>query len=255
MWALTKKQYVQPYVTEWALKAINLSCYQIGKTKVFLRAGQMAELDARRTEVLSNAAKLILRHIRRSKAVTLIQTQWCLYKERSSYKQQKKATVVLQSLWRGRLGRKELRKLRMAARETGALKEAKDKLEKKVEELTWRLEVEKRMRIDLEEAKGQEIAKLQSALQEMQEKLDEAHEAMTKEIEGAKIEIEQAPPITKEVSVEENSMLELLTTRNKELEDELSKFKSKAEEFEERDIKVNGESYRDIIGLQNKKHW
>ncbi|WOL00831.1 myosin-12 [Canna indica] len=51
----------------------------------------------------------------------------------------------------------------MAARETGALKEAKDKLEKKVEELTWRLElVEKRMRIDLEEAKGQEIAKLQS---------------------------------------------------------------------------------------------
>ncbi|WOK94247.1 hypothetical protein Cni_G02949 [Canna indica] len=35
----------------------------------------------------------------------------------------------------------------MAARETGALKEAKDKLEKKVEELTWRLElVEKRMR-------------------------------------------------------------------------------------------------------------
>ncbi|WOL10148.1 Myosin-12 [Canna indica] len=35
----------------------------------------------------------------------------------------------------------------MAARETGALKEAKNKLEKKVEELTWRLElVEKRMR-------------------------------------------------------------------------------------------------------------
>ncbi|WOL20658.1 Myosin-J heavy chain [Canna indica] len=300
---------------------MGLKGYQIGKTKVFLRAGQMAELDARRTEVLSNAAKLIqrrirtylarkkfttqrkasvriqkmwkaylarklyqsmrrenaairiqkktrsyiarksytelwlsariiqtglramvarnaCRHIRRSKAVTLIQTQWRLYKERSCYKQQKKATVVLQSLWRGRLGRKELRKLRMAARETGALKEAKDKLEKRVEELTWRLEVEKRMRIDLEEAKGQEIAKLQSALQEMQEKLDEAHEAMTNEIEGARIAIEQAPPITKEVSVEENSMLELLATRNKELEDELSKFKSKAEEFEERYIKV-----------------
>ena len=32
---------------------------QIGKTKVFLRAGQMAELDARRTEVLSSAAKTI----------------------------------------------------------------------------------------------------------------------------------------------------------------------------------------------------
>lgn len=36
---------------------------QIGKTKVFLRAGQMAELDARRTEVLSNAARIMQRRI------------------------------------------------------------------------------------------------------------------------------------------------------------------------------------------------
>lgn len=34
-----------------------------------------------------------------------------------------------------------------AARETGALKEAKDKLEKHVEELTWRLQLEKRLRV------------------------------------------------------------------------------------------------------------
>ena len=34
-----------------------------------------------------------------------------------------------------------------AARETGALKEAKDKLEKQVEELTWRLQLEKRLRV------------------------------------------------------------------------------------------------------------
>ncbi|WOL04746.1 hypothetical protein Cni_G13468 [Canna indica] len=61
---------------------------------------------------------------------------------------------------------------------------------------------------------------------------------MTKEIEGARIAIEQAPPITKVVLVEENSMLELLATRNKELEDELSKLKSKAQEFEEIYIKV-----------------
>ena len=36
-----------------------------------------------------------------------------------------------------------------AARETGALKEAKDKLEKNVEELTWRLQLEKRLRVIL----------------------------------------------------------------------------------------------------------
>lgn len=34
-----------------------------------------------------------------------------------------------------------------AARETGALKEAKDKLEKQMEELTWRLQLEKRLRV------------------------------------------------------------------------------------------------------------
>ena len=34
-----------------------------------------------------------------------------------------------------------------AARETGALQEAKDKLEKRVEELTWRLGLEKRLRV------------------------------------------------------------------------------------------------------------
>lgn len=36
-----------------------------------------------------------------------------------------------------------------AARETGALKEAKDKLEKTVEDLTWRLQLEKRLRVML----------------------------------------------------------------------------------------------------------
>lgn len=36
-----------------------------------------------------------------------------------------------------------------AARETGALQEAKTKLEKRCEELTWRLQLEKRMRVCL----------------------------------------------------------------------------------------------------------
>lgn len=36
-----------------------------------------------------------------------------------------------------------------AARETGALQAAKNKLEKQVEELTWRLQLEKRMRVSM----------------------------------------------------------------------------------------------------------
>ncbi|KVI00397.1 IQ motif, EF-hand binding site-containing protein [Cynara cardunculus var. scolymus] len=41
------------------LEKANLKGYQIGKTKVFLRAGQMAEIDARRSEVLGRSAVVI----------------------------------------------------------------------------------------------------------------------------------------------------------------------------------------------------
>ncbi|CAN6292499.1 unnamed protein product [Urochloa humidicola] len=304
---------------------MGLKGYQIGKTKVFLRAGQMAELDARRAEVLANAARLIQRRIkthlmrkefvnlrkasiqsqkfwrarlarklfeyirrdaasiriqkharthsarkaylqvyesaiviqtglramaarnehrfrRETKASIIIQTRWRQHKAYVAYNQQKRASLILQCLWRARIARKELRKLRMEARETSALKEAKDKLEKRVEELTWRLDVEKRLRTDLEEAKGQEIGKLQSALQEMQEKVEEAHAAIAKEKEAAKLAIEQAPPKIVEVPVVDNAKVEQLTIKNKELEDELSTFKQKAEDLEEKLLKLQKRS-------------
>jgi len=62
----------------------------MGKSKVFLRAGQMAEMDARRAEVLAKAAKLIQRQIRthltRKEFITL-----------------RKATIYIQKMWRGDL--------------------------------------------------------------------------------------------------------------------------------------------------------
>ncbi|XP_020404719.1 myosin-12 [Zea mays] len=130
----------------------------------------------------------------------------------------------------------------MEARETGALKEAKDKLEKRVEELTWRLDVEKRLRADLEEAKSHEIEKLQSALQKMQENLKEAHATIVNEKEAAKLAIEQAPPKIVEVPVIDNAKLEELTTQNKELEEELSTFKQKAEDLENKLIEFQKQS-------------
>jgi myosin-5 len=74
------------------------------------------------------------------------------------------------------------------------------------------------MQVDLEEAKGLEIAKLQNELQEMQGQLDEAHAAIIHEKEAAKIAIEQAPPVIKEVPVVDNTKLELLTNKNEKLE-------------------------------------
>ncbi|XP_015571725.1 myosin-17 isoform X1 [Ricinus communis] len=261
-----------------------LNGYQIGKTKVFLRAGQMAELDARRAEVLGNAARTIQRQsrtyiarkefialrksavhlqshcrgvlarklfeqLRRQAAALKIQKNFRRYTARKSYltlhssavtlqtglramtardefrfrkqtkaaiaiqaqvrchiaysyyKRLQKAALVSQCGWRQRVARRELRKLKMAARETGALKEAKDKLEKRVEELTWRLQLEKRLRTDLEEEKAQEISKLQDALHAMQMQVEEANARVIKEQEAARKAIEDAPPVIKETPV------------------------------------------------------
>lgn len=61
---------------------------QIGKTKVFLRAGQMAELDARRAEVIGNAARIVQRQSR-------------TYLARKEFLVLRKAAIQLQSCLRG----------------------------------------------------------------------------------------------------------------------------------------------------------
>ncbi|XP_006442753.2 myosin-11 [Citrus sinensis] len=299
------------------LEKKGLQGFQIGKTKIFLRAGQMAELDARRAEVLSSAAKTIQRrirthiarrrfialreativlqslcrgrlacrvfdsmkkeaaavkiqkHIRRydartaykrlhvstlvlqtglrtmaarkefrfrkqTKAAIIIQARWRCHKATAYYKRLKRGSIKAQTRWRGRIARRELRKLKMAARETGALKEAKDKLQKTVEDLTWRIQLEKRLRTDLEEAKAQEVTKLQNSLQEMQAKLDEANASLVKEREAAKKAIEEAPPVVKEkeVLVEDTKKIESLTAEVEGLKTALESEKKRADETE-----------------------
>ncbi|KAL8139816.1 hypothetical protein V2J09_005837 [Rumex salicifolius] len=263
--------YDDKFACEKILNKMGLVGYQIGITKVFLRAGQMAELDARRTEVLGSAAKTIQRRIRtyiarkdfvslreaaiklqalnisacklheelkRQSAALRIQNQQRKYVARKAYtyiqlaaitlqtglrtmkardefrlRKQTKAAIQIQAKWRYHQAYSYYKRLQKAAvvtqcgwrcraaRETGALKEAKDKLEKRVEELTWRLQLEKRMKTDLEEAKNSEIAKLQEALQAMQLQLQEAKAMAIKEREAARKAIEEAPPVIKETPV------------------------------------------------------
>ncbi|KAJ1400696.1 P-loop containing nucleoside triphosphate hydrolase [Sesbania bispinosa] len=273
---------------------------RIGKTKVFLRAGQMAELDARRAEVLGNAARIIQRqtrtHIARkefielrqaaiglqsnlrglramkardefrfrkqTKAAIIIQAHLRRQIAYSYYKRLQKAAVVTQCGWRRRVARKELRMLKMAARETGALKEAKDKLEKRVEELTWRLQIEKRLRTDLEEEKAQEIAKLQDALHAMQIQVEEANARAIKEREAAQKAIEEAPPVIKETPVivqdtekinsllaEVNSLKESMLLE-REAKEEARKAQAEAEARNKELVKKVEDSDRKVDQLQ-----
>ncbi|TYJ19773.1 hypothetical protein E1A91_A09G215200v1 [Gossypium mustelinum] len=250
-----RNNYTEVTASKKILEKSKLSGYQIGKTKVFLRAGQMAELDALRTEILGRSASLIQRKVRtylcrkrfillrlsaiqiqalcrgqvarhqyeemrreaaalniqkhlrkflarkayknlyfsavsiqtgmrgmiarsellsrkQTRAATVIQSHCRRFLANRRYLRLKKAAITTQCAWRARVARKELRKLRMAARETGALQEAKTKLEKEVEELTWRLQLEKRTRF--EESKKQESERFESTFHKMQLEFEES---------------------------------------------------------------------------------
>ncbi|KAH8491136.1 hypothetical protein H0E87_023322 [Populus deltoides] len=332
--------YDEKTVCKKILEKKGLKGFQIGKTKVFLRAGQMAELDARRAEVLNNAAKTIQgrirthyarkqfialrkativvqslwrgrlackiyvsikreaaarkiqKHIRRyaartaykklhisalllqtglramvarkefrfrkrTKAATIIQARWHCHKAASYYKRLQRSAIVTQTGWRCRVARRELRLLKMAARDTGALREAKDKLEKHVEELTWRLQLEKRLRTDLEEAKAQEVVKFQNSLEEMKNKIEEANALIIKERETAKKAIDDAPPVIKEtqVLVEDTKKIDSLTEEVENLKTTLDSEKQRADDTEKKysEVKEISEERRKKLEETEKK--
>lgn len=68
------------------------------------------------------------------------------------------------------------------------------------------------MQTDLEEAKAQEVSKLQNQLQALQSKVDESNALLIKEREAAKKAIEEAPPVIQEtqVLVEDTEKIEAL---------------------------------------------
>ncbi|KAL6210845.1 hypothetical protein ACLB2K_016077 [Fragaria x ananassa] len=319
------------------LEKVALEGYQIGKTKVFLRAGQMAELDTRRIEVLGRSASIIQRKVRsylsrrsyaklrlsairiqsalrgqlarhvyeglrreasclmiqrhlrmylarkayqdlyfsavsiqtgirgltarnelhfrrQTKAAIIIQSHSRKLLARLHYTRTKKAAVTTQCAWRGRVARLELRKLKMAARETGALQAAKNKLEKQVEELTWRLQLEKRMRADLEEAKTQENEKLKSALQEMQVQFKETKVMFEKECEAAR-RAEEKVPIIQQVPVVDHVMMEKLTNENEKLKALVNSLEKKIDETEkkyEEASKISEERLKQALDAESK---
>ncbi|KAL6998846.1 Myosin-6 [Sarracenia purpurea var. burkii] len=162
-----------------------------------------------------------------------IQSQCRRYLAQLYYLRIKKAAIASQCAWRGRVARRELRKLQMAAKETGALQAAKTKLENQVEELTWRLQLEKRMRVDIEEAKTRENVKLQSHLQEMQLQFEEIKELLIKEREAAKLAAEQTPVI-QEVPVIDHEMINNLGMENEKLKALVNSLEKKIDETEKK---------------------
>ncbi|XP_062101076.1 myosin-15 [Humulus lupulus] len=327
-------------ITEKILKKLNLDNFQLGRTKVFLRAGQIGVLDSRRAEVLDSSAKLIQRQLRtyiarrdfistrasalalqaycrgclgrkmyivkreeaaalvlqkhirswlsrkaylqlllaaviiqsgargfstrksfmhgkEHRAAVLIQARWRMCKVRSAFRHEQTSIIAIQSLWRRKLAKRELRRLRQEANEAGALRLAKNKLEKQLEDLTWRLHLEKRLRVSNEDAKSVENSKLQKMVESLNLELDAANLATINECNKNAVLQNQLELSSKEKSAlerelitmaelrKENSLLRsslnTLDKKNSDLETELLRVRKdnsdmieKLREFEEK---------------------
>ncbi|XP_050236571.1 myosin-9 isoform X2 [Mercurialis annua] len=272
---IRRGNYEEKEACKLVLEKMELTGYQLGLTKVFLRAGQMVELDAKRARALRSSAIVIqrqaktcvsrkdfilkrqasiriqsqwrgkltrdlykemkqeaaavkiqknlrrqiasrsykgiksssvvlqtgmrvmaarneLRHKEQTKAVTLFQANWRTRKAVLRYKKSKEELVVSQcSLKERTAGEEDLMNSTMASEEKSSLLEKNDRLERQVEELTCHLESERQLRIELEEAKGREIAALLHSLKMMQNQIDETNAVLFKERESAQKEIEE----------------------------------------------------------------
>ncbi|XP_058008760.1 myosin-11 isoform X2 [Hevea brasiliensis] len=94
--------YEERVACKWIFEKMELTGYQLGKTKVFLRTGQMAELDAHRARVLRNSVTVIQRHVK-TRAT------------RKNYLLQRQASIHIQSQWRGKHARQLYKEMRQEA--------------------------------------------------------------------------------------------------------------------------------------------
>ncbi|PNT33005.2 hypothetical protein POPTR_006G220000v4 [Populus trichocarpa] len=302
--------------TKKILHKLKLDNFQLGRTKVFLRAGQIGILDLRRAEVLDGAAKRIQRQLhtfiarrdffstraaafaiqsycrgclarkmfaakreraaaisiqkyvrkwllrraylkllsaaifmqsnihgfltrkrflqeKKQRAATLIQARWKIYKFRSALRHRQASIIAIQCRWRQKLAKRELRRLRQEANEAGALRLAKTKLEKQLEDLTWRLHLEKRLRVSNDEAKSVEISKLRNTVSSMSLELDAAKFATINECNKNAVLLKQL-----ELTVNEKSALERELVVMAELRKENALLKSSLDALEKKNSAI-----------------
>ncbi|GLT85614.1 hypothetical protein SLE2022_038000 [Rubroshorea leprosula] len=297
-------------LTAKILQKFKLENFQLGRTKIFLRAGQIGILDSQRAEVLDTAAKCIQRRFRtfvahrnfitariaaialqafcrgclaqrmfaekreaaaaiciqkcvrrwqlrhayvrlisaaiiiqssirgfstckkflfgkENRAATLIQGWWRMCKFRAAYRSHQTSIIAMQCCWRQKKAKRELQRLKQEANEAGALRLAKSKLERQLEDLTWRLHLEKRLRVSNEEAKSVEISKLQKTLESMALELDAAKLATINECNKNAALQNQV-----ELSMKEKTALERELTVMVEMREENSLLKSSLDTLE-----------------------
>ncbi|CAG7880512.1 unnamed protein product [Brassica rapa] len=174
------------------------------------------------------------------------QIRRCLCRRR--YLRMKKAAITTQCGWRVKVARRELRKLKMAAKETGALQETNTKLEKELKELTSILELEKQTRMELEEAKNQEVEELKAALNDMKLQLGETQETKSEEIlklqsalQDMQLEFEELAKdleMTHDLAAENENLKELVSSLQRKTDESETNYEETGKQSEKQEVPV-----------------
>uniref|UniRef100_A0A0E0BA33 Myosin motor domain-containing protein n=1 Tax=Oryza glumipatula TaxID=40148 RepID=A0A0E0BA33_9ORYZ len=271
------ERFDEKSLTEKILRQLHLENFQLGRTKVFLRAGQIAVLDSKRTEILEKAARIVqgrfrtfvackefhstkkasvslqaycralviqsgvrymlaiqkLLQLKNNKAATIIQALWRMKKLYDFHRQYRHATILIQCCWRQKLAKRAFRNLKQAAYETGALREAKGKLERSLEDLTLRFTLERRQRVAAEESKALEVSKLLKIVESLKCELEAANE---EKINGRKEVASMQQQL--ELSIKDQELLHSNLAQIEELKRENTLLKGKNAEMEQELLKA-----------------
>uniref|UniRef100_A0A0E0M7C0 Myosin motor domain-containing protein n=1 Tax=Oryza punctata TaxID=4537 RepID=A0A0E0M7C0_ORYPU len=270
------ERFDEKSLTEKILRQLHLENFQLGRTKVFLRAGQIAVLDSKRTEILEKAARIVQGRFRTfvarkefhstKKASVSLQAycRGCLARNvldakrqiaaavsvekyarrwfcRCEYLHLRSSALVIQSGVRYMLAIRKLLHLKnnkaatiiQAAYETGALREAKGKLERSLEDLTLRFTLERRQRVAAEESKALEVSKLLKIVESLKCELEAANEEKNngcKEVASMQQQLE--------LSIKDQELLHSNLAQIEELKRENTLLKAKNAEMEQELLKA-----------------
>ncbi|EEC66889.1 hypothetical protein OsI_33446 [Oryza sativa Indica Group] len=312
------ERFDEKSLTEKILRQLHLENFQLGRTKVFLRAGQIAVLDSKRTEILEKAARIVQGRFRTfvackefhstKKASVSLQAycRGCLARNlldakrqiaaavsvekyarrwfcRCEYLHLRSSALVIQSGVRYMLAIQKLLQLKnnkaatiiqvqsmhqniyshvaytvktmfyigalspyclvenfsrtelifKAAYETGALREAKGKLERSLEDLTLRFTLERRQRVAAEESKALEVSKLLKIVESLKCELEAANE---EKINGCKEVASMQQQL--ELSIKDQELLHSNLAQIEELKRENTLLKGKNAEMEQELLKA-----------------
>nr|AAM44879.1 Putative myosin heavy chain [Oryza sativa Japonica Group] len=312
------ERFDEKSLTEKILRQLHLENFQLGRTKVFLRAGQIAVLDSKRTEILEKAARIVQGRFRTfvackefhstKKASVSLQAycRGCLARNlldakrqiaaavsvekyarrwfcRCEYLHLRSSALVIQSGVRYMLAIQKLLQLKnnkaatiiqvqsmhqniyshvaytvktmfyigalspyclvenfsrtelifKAAYETGALREAKGKLERSLEDLTLRFTLERRQRVAAEESKALEVSKLLKIVESLKCELEAANE---EKINGCKEVASMQQQLG--LSIKDQELLHSNLAQIEELKRENTLLKGKNAEMEQELLKA-----------------